>query len=131
MGRKPPKKSRPRSKKNLSEMEQLVDRGRVAVEAQMVALEALIEELSADKGGDQRLWDKAVTTTNSLSKSIAALSAEQRQLEKHTSLSLEKLSPEDEDAVVMEHLSEIPRGRRRAFLEYLQGLDDQNDLLAL
>jgi hypothetical protein len=60
-----------------------------------------------------------------------ALSAEERQLDKHVRARLDELTAEDTDAIVREYLEDLPRARRRVFLELLQGLDSSNDLLSL
>lgn len=108
-------------------METLVAAGKAEVEAHLEMVKARREALI----GPDRLDETLIKLVNSLGKSITALSAEQRQLERHTTLRLEALTAEDSDAIVTEYLEELPRGRRKAFLELLQGLDSNNDLLSL
>lgn len=127
MARKRTKKGSKKADADLSEMERLVADGKAEVEAHLETLRARREALESPEHLDENL----IKLTNSLTKSIAALSAEQRQLEKHTRTRLENLGPEDEDAVVLEFLEELPRDRRRKFLDFLQELEGDNDLLSL
>lgn len=69
--------------------------------------------------------------SNGLSRALAQVSAEQRAREKHISILVDSLTVGDEDAIVMEFLSELPRPRRKAFFDLLQKLETTNDLLAL
>lgn len=108
-------------------METFVAAGKAEVEAQLKMVRVRRKALK----GDEPLDETLAKLTNSLTKSIAALSAEQRQLEKHTSLRLERLSDEDEDAIIQEALSEMSRPRRHKHFELLKALEDDNDLLSL
>jgi hypothetical protein len=129
MAKKSPKKAAKKTPEDLSRDEAFLNRLRVANETRMTALERMIE----DAGGEdsERTHDKIRAEQESLRISGIAISAEQRQLEKHTRTMLDALSPDDTDAIVREYLEELPRGRRKAFLELLQGLDSSNDLLSL
>lgn len=127
MPRKPSKKATEPQPDDLSDMERLIASTKAEVEAHLETAKARREALVNPEHLDPDL----VGLLNSLARSATALSAEQRQLEKHTRIRLEKLTAEDDDAIVREFLESLPRGRRKAFLELLQGLDSNNDLLSL
>ena len=63
-------------------------------------------------------------SVNSLSKSIAILSAEGRQLDKHQETAVIDLDHDREDELVRSFLTSISPQRRRAFREFLQEQDE-------
>lgn len=129
------KKKASSSPEDLSAHEKLIDEARIEAEGYLELIKASrqqsLKEMQEDAEGRVHIDKALLSTFNSLTKSIAALSQEQRQLDKHTGILLDRLTADDEDAIVREHLLELPRPRRRAFLEMLQGLEDDKDLLAL
>ena len=78
-----------------------------------------------DGGFDPQL----TSATNTLAKSIAVLSAEGRQQDKHKFAAVDDLSPENEDALLREFLSEISPKRRQGFQEFLAEFADSTTLL--
>ena len=70
-----------------------------------------------------------VGQVNSLANSVAILSAECRQLEKHREAAVDSLDAETTDRMVLEFLAEISPARRAAFRTYLSDSDEADQLL--
>lgn len=122
-----PPKPKALNARDITSMDELIAAQFEEVTAQLAIVSARRVALQSPEHMDEAL----VKFTNSLSKSVAALSAEERQREKHITATLEDLSPDQEDEIIFEVLGEMPRPRRTKILEHLLSLDDENDLLAL
>ena len=70
-----------------------------------------------------------VGQVNSLAKSVAILSAECRQLEKHREAAVENLDAETTDRMVLEFLDEVSPSRRQAFRKHLDDTSPGDTLL--
>lgn len=101
-------------------------------------LAAQIEELKAlqraqinkrKKTGSKT--DDFVKSQKSLTDSISKASKEVRQLDKHKRSSVEKITPELEDEILIDFIKDCPRTRREKFLGVLRELENTNDLLGL
>jgi hypothetical protein len=64
-----------------------------------------------------------------LGRAITALAAEQRQQEKHAREVVARMSEDELDAVLRTHLEGLPVERRRAFRDWLDGLDAAGSVL--
>jgi hypothetical protein len=124
--RRPPK-SKPREVKpsiSISEREQLLRDIEAECREQLAIVETRRQELTLGS------FDPQLTSaTNTLAKSIAILSAEGRQQDKHKVKAIEDITPEAEDAIVCDFLGDITPARRKKIAAHLAELDSAGQLL--
>ena len=126
--RKPAKARKKTSKKQhvtLSEREQLNIDIRDECEAQLKIIQGRRIELESTGSFDPQL----TSATNTLAKSIAVLSAEGRQLDKHRDQAVVDLPADQEDSIVRDFLTDISPARRSAFRDFLAEADPDDQLL--
>ena len=126
---KKPKKRKPRKKQakpsiTISEREQLLRDMEAECREQLSIVETRRKELTPGS------FDPQLTSaTNTLAKSIAILSAEGRQQDKHKHQAIAELTHEAEDGLIREFLAEVSPARRRAYAAFLGEFMDAESLL--
>ena len=93
---------------------------------------ALLKDITARRRDQPEGTVDATLTgsVNSLSKSIAILSAEGRQLDKHQETAVIDLDHDREDELVRSFLTDISPQRREAFRKFLQDTAEETRLLS-
>lgn len=65
----------------------------------------------------------------SLARSLASVMSERRQQEKHVKQMVERMSPAEQDALVLEYLKELTPERRAEVRVFMDQLDAEENLL--
>jgi hypothetical protein len=124
-----PKKTRKPSKKKAKQApdQQAIDEITAVLDTEMNRIIAIQESLAATlEAGDAT--PALLRESNGLSGSLVKLSAELRQRDRHLDHSVADISPDREDELVRDFLTDISPARRQSFRDFLAE-DDKADAL--